>query len=260
MTRASHALAGALAAALAVACAACGSGRPSGSASSSGSAPGGEQGTEGAAAPSADGTASSLTESLREIMVLFPSASDEQLHAEKRTILWTASVEDRARQILSELVVGPQGGPQGGSETEGGAKDRLLPAMPSGVKLREFFLLGDGTGFADLSREILAVRGAAGERIALQAIVLTLRVNCPEIRRVMVLVDGQDVESLAGHIDLRYPLEPDLSLLAPGLAPGQNESVGDATQDNAKEGDAGGTNAARPSVQSAAAPARAVAE
>lgn len=159
----------------------------------------------GTAAPIEPAAPSGGVGDFRDVPVLFPSPNDDFLHAVTRRILWTASVEDRARQVLSELLSGPDEG--------------LLAAMPAGVRLREFYLLPDGTAFADFSGEIRSVRGTAGERIGLQSVVLSLRMNFPEIRRVGILVDGEEVETLAGHVDLRYPLRPDPSLLAPGSPP-----------------------------------------
>jgi hypothetical protein len=39
-------------------------------------------------------------------------------------------------------------------------------------------------------------------------------VNLPAIERVQILVDGREVDSLAGHIDLRRPLPGNLTWVA----------------------------------------------
>jgi spore germination protein GerM len=164
--------------------------------------------------PAADGSGTGeIEQSSREVTLMFPSPEDEVLHGQARRILWTASVEDRARQTLTELAAGPQEG--------------LLPALPADARLREFFLLSDGTGVADFSGEIRGVKGGTdGERTALQAIAHTLTFNFPEIRRVMILVDGDETETLAGHIDLRYPVVPDPALLGPGPVNPSEEQPG----------------------------------
>jgi hypothetical protein len=38
------------------------------------------------------------------------------------------------------------------------------------------------------------------------AIVNALTVNLPDITSVQVLVDGKEVDTLVGHLDLRHPL------------------------------------------------------
>lgn len=50
------------------------------------------------------------------------------------------------------------------------------------------------------------VGGSTGEEFLIGSVVNTLT-NFPEIRRVKFLVDGQDIETLSGHMDLSSPLE-----------------------------------------------------
>ncbi|MFP5291238.1 MAG: hypothetical protein ACLGH5_09740, partial [Actinomycetes bacterium] len=38
----------------------------------------------------------------------------------------------------------------------------------------------------------------------------TLTVNLPAVRHVQLLVEGQEVDTLAGHVDLRHPLSRNL--------------------------------------------------
>jgi hypothetical protein len=35
----------------------------------------------------------------------------------------------------------------------------------------------------------------------------TLVANVPEIKRVQILIEGREVETLAGHMDIRRPLD-----------------------------------------------------
>ena len=42
------------------------------------------------------------------------------------------------------------------------------------------------------------------------SIVNALTVNLPAIQRVQILVDGKEVDTLAGHVDLRHPLAKSL--------------------------------------------------
>jgi hypothetical protein len=45
------------------------------------------------------------------------------------------------------------------------------------------------------------------------AIVHAVTANLPSIRRVQILIDGREADTLAGHVDLRRPLEPNLALV-----------------------------------------------
>lgn len=84
--------------------------------------------------------------------------------------------------------------------------------IPPGTKLRALFVGDRGDAFVDLSREIRTAHtgGALDELFTTYAIVNALTVNLPAITRVQILVDGKEVDTLAGHVDLRRPLQKNL--------------------------------------------------
>ena len=89
----------------------------------------------------------------------------------------------------------------------------LVSAVPTGTRLRALFVSERGEAFVDLSREIVAAHpgGTVDELLTIYTIVNTLTVNLPAITSVQVLVDGKEVDTLAGHIDLRRPLAKNLT-------------------------------------------------
>jgi hypothetical protein len=78
------------------------------------------------------------------------------------------------------------------------------------------YVLEDGVAWVDLTEELeRGMRGGSAEEIlAVYAIVDSIALNVPEIRRVGILVGGRPVETLSGHLDLRRPLPPDRSFIA----------------------------------------------
>ena len=52
--------------------------------------------------------------------------------------------------------------------------------------------------------------GSLYEIFTVYSIVNALTVNLPAITRVQILVDGKEVDTLAGHVDLRHPLSKSL--------------------------------------------------
>lgn len=92
----------------------------------------------------------------------------------------------------------------------------LVSAIPAGTKLRALYVTGAGEAFVDLSRELSAAHpgGSLNEMLTVYTIVNALAVNLPAITAVQILVDGREVDTLAGHVDLRRPLPKDESLLA----------------------------------------------
>lgn len=77
-------------------------------------------------------------------------------------------------------------------------------AVLKDVKLREFYLDASGTGYIDLEpNRQKDLRASAGEELlAVYAMVDTLTQNFEEIKQVMIILDGKEALTLAGHLDL----------------------------------------------------------
>ncbi len=124
--------------------------------------------------------------------------------------------------------------------------------IAEGTTVRRIFLAEGGDAFVDLSQEAVTNHrgGSLDELFAVYAIVNTLTTNLPAIRQVQILVEGQEVDTLAGHIDLRRPLARNLTWVATpqesgGAAEGEPISGEGSTErlgDGAKAGvpDGGG--------------------
>jgi Sporulation and spore germination len=109
----------------------------------------------------------------------------------------------RAKQVLNTLLAGPV--------------DAELRTLPPEAALLEFYLLPDGTGIADFSEALATATpsGIASEQLAIESIARTLEANVPQVKRLKVLIHGQEVETLAGHLDLTGTF-----VLSPALAQG----------------------------------------
>jgi hypothetical protein len=88
----------------------------------------------------------------------------------------------------------------------------FVQALPAATTLRTLFLSDSGNAYVDLSGEVSALHtgGSLDELFAVYAIVNVLTVNLPAIQRVQILVDGKEVDTLAGHVDIRAPLPKNL--------------------------------------------------
>jgi germination protein M len=91
------------------------------------------------------------------------------------------------------------------------APEPLVSAIPEGTTLRELFLTPRGQAFVDFSPEIATGHsgGSLDEILTVYTIVNALTQNLPAITEVQILVDGREVDTLAGHVDLRQPLDGD---------------------------------------------------
>src|SRR5579859_419887 len=96
----------------------------------------------------------------------------------------------RAKQVLNTLLAGPV--------------DTELRTLPPDAALLAFYLLPDGTAIADFSEAVATSipSGIESEQMAVDSIAKTLEANVPQVRRLKILIHGQEVETLAGHLDL----------------------------------------------------------
>jgi spore germination protein GerM len=90
-------------------------------------------------------------------------------------------------------------------------KDPLVSAIPFGTTLKSVFLTPDGDAYVDLSPELRTNHpgGTTNEILTVYALVNALTSNLPAISGVQILIDGKEVDTLAGHLDLRRPIEQD---------------------------------------------------
>ena len=93
-----------------------------------------------------------------------------------------------------------------------GVEPPLVSAVPPGTALRALFLTDGGQAFVDLSRDVSVAHpgGSLNELLTIYTVVHALTFNLPAISAVQLLVDGREVDTLAGHVDLRRPLSKNL--------------------------------------------------
>jgi hypothetical protein len=96
----------------------------------------------------------------------------------------------------------------------------MASAIPAGTTLRALFLSERGDAFVDLSPEVTTKHpgGALDEIFTVYAIVDALTVNLPAITRVQILINGKEADTLAGHVDIRHPLQKNLKWTTPQTA------------------------------------------
>lgn len=96
----------------------------------------------------------------------------------------------RSKQVLNTLLAGPV--------------DAELRTLPPDAVLLAFYLLPDGTAVADFSEALATATpsGIESEEMAVDSITKTLEANVPQVRWLKILVHGQEVDTLAGHLDL----------------------------------------------------------
>jgi spore germination protein GerM len=93
--------------------------------------------------------------------------------------------------------------------------------------LRSLYLLGGNQVVLDLTGPVRSGGGSDTETARVYGLVNTLALNFPAVASVRILVDGQEVETLLGHMDLSRPIPPEPRMLAASLR-SQLKGVSDA--------------------------------
>lgn len=135
------------------------------------------------------------TERARVVTLYFGSPDGSSLVPEHRKIPSQDQPVDNLRSLVEALVSGPR---EGGVET-----------IPASVRLRGVFM-HDKTAVIDFSRELIDNfgGGSAAEYILISSLVQTLCANFPQVNSVRILVEGEEIESIGGHISTARPLKP----------------------------------------------------
>ena len=96
---------------------------------------------------------------------------------------------------------------------EGPTDSSLSKTIPEGVKVLNISKNND-TIQVDFSEEIAKNHwgGSSGERLTVYSVVYTLT-QFKGVKQVKFLIEGEEVETLVGHMDLTVPLEPNPNIL-----------------------------------------------
>jgi hypothetical protein len=146
------------------------------------------------AAPAASGATESTDARRIQATLFYVSDDGAELVPVARDVPFGATPAEQARRIVEAQVQAP---PEG-----------HLSAIPAGTTVRAVFLGAHGEAYVDLGPEALTGHGggALDEALAVFAIVNAITSNLPDVTAVQILVDGKEVDSLAGHLDLRQPI------------------------------------------------------
>jgi spore germination protein GerM len=147
---------------------------------------------DGIAAPRRDETVG-----LRSVVLYVAAPTAEGLVTERREIPAAAALEERVEATLRALAAGPD-------------HQGALPILPREARvMQSFYDEETSVLYVDFNTALVTQQpgGSAAEYYSISALVRTLGANFPEVTAVQILVDGQPVDSLAGHFDTSRPLD-----------------------------------------------------
>jgi spore germination protein GerM len=105
------------------------------------------------------------------------------------------------RRIIQNLIKGPNG--------------ELMRTVPEDTGLRALYVTQDKTAFVDLTEKVRDNHpgGVQSENNTIYSIVNSLVLNIPQIDKVKILIGGSEADTLAGHIDLRFPFKANMLIV-----------------------------------------------
>ncbi len=138
----------------------------------------------------------------KKIVLFFISEDDYKLHREEREIINDPILENQIERLIKELISGSEEG--------------LLSPFPTETKVRGVYITRDRIVYVDFSPEFQTAHpsGSSAEISSIFSIVNSIAYNFKSIKKVFILVNGTEQETLAGHIDLRRPFLPRYDLIS----------------------------------------------
>jgi spore germination protein GerM len=139
---------------------------------------------------------------MKGLKLFFSDADGKALKAEERRIKKgpPRGMEEKVKEAIRALIEGPKGD--------------LGPTIPEGTKLLSVEIKGR-TAHVNFNGALAENHpgGSSGELQTIYSIVNTITLNFPEIEAVQILVEGDRIETLAGHIIINLPIGPDKKLI-----------------------------------------------
>lgn len=138
---------------------------------------------------------------LQKCTLFFFDINSLRLAGEDRELDLSQDVNERLKQTITELL---------GDSTSG-----LYQTIPTGTLLYEVYVDEQSTAYLDFSHHLKDehIGGTTSEALTIAAILRTVRMNfATDIRKVQILIEGLETDTIGGHIDISKPLSLSLDL------------------------------------------------
>jgi hypothetical protein len=143
-----------------------------------------------------------VSETTRTRVHLYFSGPDHTfLVAETRELPDSGDPSELGKRIVEALVEGP--------------RSQSVRTLPAQTVVRNVFITDDGTAYVDFSEEVTKGHpgGVQTELVSIYSVVNSLVLNLEGIFAVKLLIGGQEADTLAGHMDLRFPYKANILLV-----------------------------------------------
>lgn len=138
----------------------------------------------------------------REVLLYFADPEGRYLVSEMQQITGCEEDSDCVKNLVSVLLAGPQGD--------------LLPILPAHAKVLSVELKDD-LALIDFDGAFVHAHpgGSLSELLTVYGLANSLSVNFPYLKQLQILVEGEQVATLKGHVGLSRPIKADFSYSHP---------------------------------------------
>jgi flagellar basal body-associated protein FliL len=139
----------------------------------------------------------------QQVTLYFSDTNERFLFPEKRYVPQDKAREGQATELIKALV--------------DGSKTGLVNTFPPKTDIISVKIESDQTARINFGQNLVANHpgGSASEMATIYSLTNTLITNIPEIKKVKILIEGKEQESLKGHVDIRNPFSFNKELIAP---------------------------------------------
>ncbi len=142
---------------------------------------------------------------------LYFPGSGGWLQTERREVPAVTDLAEQISAVVGHLLAGP-------------SRSDLQPPLPEGVTVRKVYMSEGGVAYIDFESAEAAppASGSLREMLTVYSLVNTVLLNFDQLERVVLLWNGRQLRTFAGHIDTMRPLAANSDLVArdPGTASG----------------------------------------
>ncbi|MEA2014186.1 MAG: GerMN domain-containing protein [Thermodesulfobacteriota bacterium] len=134
------------------------------------------------------------------VKLYFSDLNERFLIPEDRYITKWKLPDDKIRELVIALICGPN--------------TDLVETLPKETNVRSVNVK-NGTAYIDFGENLIDLHpgGSASEMMTIYSLTNTITTNVPSVRKVKLLVDGKDLETIKGHINTRNPFELNRELI-----------------------------------------------
>lgn len=135
------------------------------------------------------------------VHLYFATTDQAFLTAEERVLPEEVDPAEFGKAVIGALIEGPQ-------------RD-LMRTLPKETLLKSVYVTEEGTAYVDFSDTLRDHHpgGCRMELLSIYSIVNSLILNVDPIKAVKLLIGGREAQTLAGHIDVRFPFSANMLII-----------------------------------------------